>query len=194
MSGSNLKNFPNILSDTLSLNNPSIYDVDLTDNDVFSQMFYYSIDSINYGGINVYPGPDEPEIIYFSFTYSKLSNRVAARNLLENSISNLTNYYIGIDKNASIITNEVRLYAYPNPFNSSIIIEIIIPYNQKNSFDIKLYNSAGEICGIIEDNKYFSGGNHKLNLSAVKYSSGIYYIRLTDNKNYSISKKIILIK
>ena len=79
---------------------------------------------------------------------------------------------------------------YPNPFNPSTTISYSIPKEQ--FVTLKIYNSIGQhISTLINENK--PAGRYKINFDAEKYSSGIYFYRLTAG-NYSSTRKMILLR
>lgn len=84
---------------------------------------------------------------------------------------------------------------YPNPFNSSTIIE----FNIENSSHIvlKIYNTIGQdIITLV--NKYMPAGNYNIKWNGkdkfnTSVSAGVYYYQLTCN-SYSEIKKMIILK
>jgi hypothetical protein len=79
---------------------------------------------------------------------------------------------------------------YPNPFNSSTIIQFRLP--EESDINIKLFNVLGENIQTITDG-YYSKGEHSINFSSGKLSSGIYLYKLQTETN-SLTKKLIIIK
>lgn len=79
---------------------------------------------------------------------------------------------------------------YPNPFNPSTTISYSIPKEQ--FVTLKIYNSIGQLIStLINENK--PAGEYQINFDAEKYSSGIYFYRLTAG-NYSSTRKMILLR
>jgi len=83
---------------------------------------------------------------------------------------------------------------YPNPFNPVTKINFEIPFEGKVL--LKVYDISGkEVSTLINDNK--TAGFHSVNFNATKLASGVYIYRLTalsDGKNYSAEKKMVLMK
>lgn len=79
---------------------------------------------------------------------------------------------------------------YPNPFNSETNIELYIL--KKGNFDMKIFDINGELIKTI-----FSGtlipGLKKYSIDMDKFSSGRYYLRITDG-NYSDTRKLLHLK
>lgn len=99
---------------------------------------------------------------------------------------------IGINNLTSEIPQEFKVSQnYPNPFNNSTIIKLELP---KSSYiNITLYNTAGqEMKKII--NSFINAGIYEINLDMNSEPSGVYFLRIQNENNTFITKKIILIK
>jgi len=96
-----------------------------------------------------------------------------------------------VNQISSEIPERFSLYQnYPNPFNPSTNIRYTLP---KNSFvSLKVYDVLGkEIATLV--NESLSPGTYEATFDAAKYSSGIYFYKLTTN-DFSDVKKMVLIK
>ena len=80
---------------------------------------------------------------------------------------------------------------YPNPFNPNVILDLHVPYDRR--MDIRVFDILGNEIDIISDNVIYEFGSHKIYWSSNEYSSGIYYIRFSDNINFQ-EKKLTVIK
>lgn len=90
-------------------------------------------------------------------------------------------------KNFQILSN------YPNPFNNSTIIIYELKYNSFIKLD--LFDLSGKLIKILDqDYKEFGSHRYTLNDVSLSLASGVYFIRLSDRSNNSISKKIMFIK
>ena len=90
-----------------------------------------------------------------------------------------------------IHTSNFKLYdAYPNPFNSKTNIEFILTSDSKVSLSV--YDISGRVVETIIDTEYKTGF-HRVSWDAQKHASGIYLFQL-NTKNYTESKKVILLK
>lgn len=79
---------------------------------------------------------------------------------------------------------------YPNPFNSQTTIEFEIPLSQM--ITIKIFNSIGkEVKNLL--NQVLEAGKYKINFSAEKLTSGVYFYRL-EADDFTKSLKFVLIK
>jgi len=78
---------------------------------------------------------------------------------------------------------------YPNPFNPSTVIKFNIP--EKQNININVYNMQGKLIS-----KLYSGtknaGVHHITWNASSYSSGIYFVHMTNEKKLSIQKCIFI--
>jgi hypothetical protein len=100
---------------------------------------------------------------------------------------------IGIINNSNFTSEyELKVFTYPNPFNSTLNIRIDL--YKGNEISINVYDILGKELTIIT-NKYYPAGVYKILFSPDKYnlSSGIYFIKVS-SVNQSIFKKIIYIK
>ena len=95
-----------------------------------------------------------------------------------------------IEQQTSIPKNIFLYQNYPNPFNPNTTISYQIP-KASNVF-IKVYDYLGrEVTSIDEGLK--QPGLYEINFNAKNLSSGIYIYKL-ETENYSISKKMIVLK
>lgn len=79
---------------------------------------------------------------------------------------------------------------YPNPFNTSTIIEFYVPYNSR--IKLKVYNILGELIENLIDGEFIEG-THSYNWDASHLSSGIYLLQM-EGDNFKQIKKAILLK
>jgi len=104
----------------------------------------------------------------------------------------------GINPNATDIQNRSPLLEYgitldqnyPNPFNPNTIISYFI--NKSAAVNVNIYDVLGKKISTLI-NKKQDPGNHIIEFKGNNYSTGTYYYKLTVD-NYSISKKMLLIK
>ena len=95
---------------------------------------------------------------------------------------------IDLNEVSSFILNRV----YPNPFNPNVTIDFSIDEFDYVLIDIIDLNGK-MIDRLIENN--FSSGNHIVKWDASKFSTGIYFVRISSKKRTSsILKKIIYLK
>ncbi|MEW6194461.1 MAG: T9SS type A sorting domain-containing protein [Bacteroidota bacterium] len=79
---------------------------------------------------------------------------------------------------------------YPNPFNPSTTINYSVP--KASQVTIKLYDILGNEVSVIE-NGYKNAGYYTINFDGSRLASGVYIYRMISD-NYSLSKKLILLK
>lgn len=113
---------------------------------------------------------------------------------LEGNFDMLTIKYsqpIGILPISNEIPNNYMLSQnYPNPFNPATNINFELP---KGGFvKLAVYDMLGKEIEILVSQS-LSAGTYKIDWNALKYSSGIYYYRITTGE-FSDTKKMILIK
>ena len=105
--------------------------------------------------------------------------------------------YTGIEDLTGVIPESFELSQnYPNPFNPSTTIRYALPTESKVT--IKIYNMLGqEVRTLIND--VVSSGYHEVVFNAANLSSGVYLynikaISTLGSKEYSNTKKLILLK
>lgn len=91
-----------------------------------------------------------------------------------------------------IVANNVQLYQnYPNPFNPETTISFSVSAN--SNVKLSIYNAKGEMVKQLL-NKDFNKGIHKVNFSAEKFNSGIYFYKLETGGGIVKTKKMLLVK
>ena len=81
---------------------------------------------------------------------------------------------LSVERDETVSNNE--LYAYPNPVESNITIELNITNN--SSVSLELYNSIGNKVANL-DNTYLSTGKYSMDYNVESLSAGAYFIVLT---------------
>ncbi len=95
-----------------------------------------------------------------------------------------------INNNYEFIKDFRLFEAYPNPFNPVTNIKFQIPANE--FVKLEVYDISGKIVDVLI-NGNLNAGIYEAKWNAENFSSGIYFYRLS-SKNYSDTKKIILLK
>ena len=80
--------------------------------------------------------------------------------------------------------------AYPNPFNPITTIDFSVPFESK--VILEGYDISGRNVGVLS-NKLYQPGYYSVSWDASKYSSGVYFLRMT-SAGYVQSEKLMLIK
>jgi hypothetical protein len=94
-------------------------------------------------------------------------------------------------KNEEQIPKVFALYQnYPNPFNPSTLIKFDLPKSEYVEFNI--YDIAGRLVESIIDRE-LKAGVYTIDWNAQKYSSGVYFYKLTAG-DFEAKKKMILVK
>lgn len=98
----------------------------------------------------------------------------------------------GSNNNHSNIPEEYKLEQnYPNPFNPTTVIKFSLPKNE--SVSLKIFDALGrEVETIVND--YLKAGVYSYNWNASKFSSGVYFYKLTAGNDFIETKKMILEK
>lgn len=142
----------------------------------------------------------------YNMICDRFGYRSANRNVILGSVNiDTINFYltnvnvIGIDPNGTNIPSTYNLHQnYPNPFNPTTKINVDIPV--PSEVKLIVYDMLGREVDVIL-NTQLNAGSHKIDWNGSKYSSGIYFYRITasDTKNnkgliFSDVKKMILVK
>ena len=89
-----------------------------------------------------------------------------------------------------IIPTNLKVEAYPNPFNSTVTLKLSLP--RSGFTEVSLYNILGQkIKTILEE--YKPSGSYSIKYNADNLSSGVYLLMLRQNQFIS-QQKIILLK
>jgi len=79
---------------------------------------------------------------------------------------------------------------YPNPFNPSTSISFDLPV--ASHVNLKIYNVLGqEVTDLV--NEFMEAGSHSIPWDAARYSSGVYFYRISA-ENFTETKKMMLLK
>ena len=112
-------------------------------------------------------------------------------------IADSTGYATGISDFAGIIPENYELSQnYPNPFNPTTTIRYALPAESK--VILTVYNLLGQRIAELVDEVQSSGYHEKL-FNAANLASGVYLYSLTavssdGTKNFSVTKKLVLLK
>ena len=102
------------------------------------------------------------------------------------SLLNITS----INENPSFLTinkNLILNNAYPNPFNSTVIIQFQL--NKTSSISLEVFNIMGQV--IIDKEFMFDSGIHDLPIEMKNFSSGQYFYSLKTNDEIEIGRFIL---
>ncbi len=94
------------------------------------------------------------------------------------------------EKTAEIPQDFTIKKCYPNPFNSTIKINFTI--NKTQNYNIEVFNINGKRVDLISSGIFYQGDYH-LSWNAERFSSGIYFLKISSSTSSSIIK-IVLIK
>ncbi|MBN8583447.1 MAG: T9SS type A sorting domain-containing protein [Ignavibacteria bacterium] len=99
---------------------------------------------------------------------------------------------IGIQHTETEIPKKFQLHQnYPNPFNPGTVIKYEVP--APTDIIIKIFDTSGKEVEVLVAG-YHRAGIYSTYLDATNYTSGVYFVKFTDNKTFSKSNKIVFIK
>jgi hypothetical protein len=101
---------------------------------------------------------------------------------------------IGIQVISSEVPQKFALYNnYPNPFNPVTRINFDIPkLSGDKKVQVAVYDIQGSLVEMVV-NQELTAGKYSVDWNALKYSSGVYFYRVTAG-NFTDTKKMILVK
>jgi hypothetical protein len=115
----------------------------------------------------------------------------------------LSNFVIGIRNVSLNIPENFKLYQnYPNPFNPYTKIKFAVPVtvtSQTSNIRIDVFDVLGRQVELLV-NDHLKPGTYEIDFNGSKYSSGVYFYRLTVQNEkmqtplYSQTLKMILLK
>jgi hypothetical protein len=88
----------------------------------------------------------------------------------------------------TMTTSEFNFAVAPNPFTKLATIRYTVPISGKVT--LKLYNVTGRLVETMNDG-YLNAGTYTMNLTTRNISSGVYFLRYTDNTNKSEIKLVV---
>ena len=94
------------------------------------------------------------------------------------------------DENEAILTEYKLNQNYPNPFNPLTNIEFTL--EKAGHTTLEIYNTLGQLVTTLVDGQ-MSSGQHQISFNAEKYTSGIYFYKLTSG-NFTEMKKMMFLK
>lgn len=96
----------------------------------------------------------------------------------------------GVNENAPPLPGEFSISsAYPNPFNSSTVIEYNIPY--QSVISLAVYNQLGQMVTLLNEGVQQSG-RHTVTLQADNLPTGLYFVRLESAGKTAINKIVLM--
>lgn len=119
---------------------------------------------------------------------------------IQDSASNFIDPYTSISGGnlipSAVLPTEFSISQnFPNPFNPTTKIDYSLPVD--GSVKILVYDIAGrEVMNLINETQ--TAGNYSVNFNGINLASGMYFYRINvtgaDNKNFSATKRMVLIK
>ena len=97
------------------------------------------------------------------------------------------------DDNTELLPPPATLHTYPNPAKSSLNIEYNNSSKQNNTPPIyTIYNIRGQKVNSGELNKSLKGFQHNIDLNELQIPTGVYFIKINDDKLEKVNKVLIL--
>jgi aminopeptidase N len=125
----------------------------------------------------------------FTFTFSRLPVSVAF-DPNNNIVLKQASILQGVSENNSVVNEYSLSQNYPNPFNPVTVIKYQIPVS--DNVRLNVYDLNGKEISTLVNEKQNSGF-YEVQFDGSKYSSGVYYYKLTSG-NFIETRSMILVK
>jgi hypothetical protein len=188
-----------ILNGTGSANNQTSGDViNIEDTLTTTPIFYYGGGTGSPAGAKFTNDQLHSRAVFLGFGFEGINDVSKRVILMERVIEYLELPFTGIGNTlTSVIPEKFELFQnFPNPFNPETTIKFGVPKLSK--VKIVIYNSLGQEVRKLTDEVYNPGtykiiwnGRDDLGLPV---ASGIYFYRMTTNRNNNFIKKLLLLK
>jgi hypothetical protein len=100
-------------------------------------------------------------------------------------------YLVDMIKQEMLIPKKFQLYQnYPNPFNNTTTISYRLA--KPGHVNLSIYDITGQLVQVLEDGNQLAN-TYRFIWNASRYASGIYFVRLSTDKQTAI-RKILLVK
>lgn len=140
--------------------------------------------------------PDMPRT--YNWQDTLLENGIYYYRLRQVDLNNLTHTFDEIKITATSVLNVFEeaplvfqlMQNYPNPFNPSTTIKFSVENHGKTS--LKVYNILGKLVTTLFDEFAEAGRYYRVNFDGSHYSSGVYFLRLDNDKNIKIRKMLLV--
>ena len=104
----------------------------------------------------------------------------------------INTYWLNINSGSSkIIPENIKLLAYPNPFNSSIHINFSLLKNE--NINLSIFDINGRLVEVLKEKKFEKGRHNIFWESGNNINSGVYFVKLSSRNNIK-TKKILYLK
>ncbi|MGD9403063.1 MAG: FlgD immunoglobulin-like domain containing protein, partial [bacterium] len=123
------------------------------------------------------------------------TDRVVARDLLENTVEYLIDEAAGVGEDEPGAAARISLSATPNPFTSATSVAFALP--REDDVSLSVYDIRGRVM------KTLASGRHEAGIYAIEWDGrdlhgrraapGVYFLRLAAGPDVSL-KKIIMLK
>jgi hypothetical protein len=97
--------------------------------------------------------------------------------------------YLAADDHTAPIPSDLRLAAYPNPFNPSATIRFTLP--RRGEAELAVYDVTGRQVSVLVDG-VLTAGEHRVSFDGARLPSGIYFARLTAGGAQATQKLLLL--
>lgn len=155
---------------------------------VFSDPILIWEDAVNYlgkGSSSVTARGNGDIVIAFDPTASRFGT-VASDIFIKKGILTIS----GIEENPNVVNEYSLKQNFPNPFNSTTVIEFQVP--RLSNVKISVFDIRGNEVDVLV-NKEMQAGEYKYNYNAGKLSSGVYFLTLSAG-NFVETRKMMLVE
>jgi len=188
---------PNPLPATLSISYSGWYAEDAAHPASDAYIVYGTASYPDDGGVLVYDAggvKGDGQIVFFAFSYSVLSDRGAARSLLQNVVTYLASSHSDVAEEPVRVVGRGIEQIVPNPFNPATSISFSVPVRQ--TVELAVFDVRGRRVITLVDGEV-DAGPHRVEWDARdeggrEIASGVYFCRLKTEAAASTRKMVKL--
>jgi len=186
---------PNFLPGTIGITYGWYGDLDAAAPTGGASVVYGTSDYPTNAGLLAYDSDGHPNVVFYAFAYTAVTDRVVARDLLENTVEYLIDEAAGVGEDEPGDAARISLSATPNPFTSATSVAVALP--REDDVSLSVYDIRGRVM------KTLASGRHEAGIYAIEWDGrdlhgrraapGVYFLRLAAGPDVSL-KKIIMLK
>ncbi len=189
-----LATHPNSLPATIGITYTWYGDLDATTPAGGASLVYGTSDYPADAGILTYDSGGSPNVVFYAFAYSAVTDRSVARNMLENTVDYLLNEAARVTDDGDRTAARVSLSATPNPFTSSTAVAFTLP--RAEDVSLSIHDIRGRLIRTLAGGS-LGAGIHTFEWDgrdgAGRYAApGVYFCSLSSGGALSLKKVVLL--
>jgi len=186
--------YPNYLPTTIGITYGGYGDLDAAAPASGTSVVYGTSDYPTNAGLLTYDSDGSPNVVFYAFAYSAVTDRALAKNLLENTVEYIYDEASRVPGDDERAAGRVSLSAAPNPFRSSAAITFALP--RESEVSLGVYDIQGRLVKSLAGG-VFGAGLHTFEWDGKdtggRYAGpGVYFCSLSSGSAVSLKKIVML--